>query len=85
MLGHSRKREAANASEQKMFFNGALTKALPSMDGAHQRLVKLEATAYLCLSRDEAQRILEEAAELSRGLRSQRSSVTPRHQHKNAA
>lgn len=34
------------------------------MDGAHSRLVKLEAKAYRCLSREEAQRILREADQL---------------------
>ncbi|WP_156777432.1 hypothetical protein [Synechococcus sp. RS9916] len=55
------------------------------MDGAHKRLVNLEATAYHCLSRAEAQRILREAAELSGGLRSPSCRVTPLHQHGKAA
>ena len=55
------------------------------MDGAHKRLVNLEATAYHCLSRAEAQRILREADELSGGLRSPSCSVTPLHQQYKAA
>ncbi len=38
------------------------------MDGAHSRLVKLEAKAYRCLSRQEAQRILREADQLRGSL-----------------
>ena len=55
------------------------------MDGAHKRLVNLEATAYRCLSRAEAQRILREADELSGGLHSPSCGVTPQHQHERAA
>lgn len=55
------------------------------MDGAHKRLVNLEATAYRCLSRAEAQRILREADELSGGLHSPSCGVTPLHQHERAA
>jgi len=44
------------------------------MDGAHSRLVKLEAKAYRCLSREEAQRILREADQLKSSLS---SSGTP--------
>lgn len=55
------------------------------MDGAHKRLVNLEATAYRCLSREEAQQILREADELSSGLHSPSSSVTPFHQKGSAA
>lgn len=40
------------------------------MDGAHSRLVKLEAKAYCCLSRKEAQLILREADQLKGSLRS---------------
>ena len=40
------------------------------MDGAHSRLVKLEAKAYRCLSREEAQRILREADQLKDALSS---------------
>ena len=40
------------------------------MDGAHSRLVKLEAKAYHCLSREEAQRILREADQLKGSLSS---------------
>ena len=55
------------------------------MDGAHKRLVNLEANAYRCLSRAEAQRILREADELSGGLHSPSCGVTPLHQHERAA
>ena len=55
------------------------------MDGAHKRLVNLEATAYRCLSRAEAQRILREADELSGGLHSPSCGVMPLHQHERAA
>ena len=55
------------------------------MDRAHKRLVNLEATAYRCLSREEAQRILREADELSGGLSSPSSSLTPLHQQVKAA
>ena len=55
------------------------------MDGAHKRLVNLEATAYRCLSRAEAQRILREADELSGGLHSPSCGITPLHQHERAA
>jgi len=44
------------------------------MDGAHSRLVMLEAKAYRCLSREEAQRILREADQLKGSLS---SSGTP--------
>ncbi len=40
------------------------------MDGAHGRLIRLEARAYRCLSRQEAQRILQEADALKGDLHS---------------
>lgn len=52
--------------------NIALTQYLPSMDGAHRRLVNLEDTAYRCLSREEAKRILQEADALSSDLQASR-------------
>ena len=55
------------------------------MDGAHKRLVKLEATAYQCLSREEAQRILREADALTQNLHPNSASVTPLHHPSRAA
>lgn len=71
--------------DRETSFNIPLTLILPVMDGAHKRLVNLEATAYRCLSRAEAQRILQEAAELSGGLQSPSCSVTPLHRQRRAA
>ncbi|MEB3158155.1 MAG: hypothetical protein VKK03_01695 [Synechococcus sp.] len=55
------------------------------MDGTHKRLVNLEATAYRCLSREEAQRILREAAEITGDLSSKNTNVNSLHQHRPAA
>ena len=57
--------------------NIALTQFLPLMDVAHQRLVNLEDTAYRCLSREEARRIIQEADALSQDLHPESGSVTP--------
>ena len=49
------------------------------MDRAHGRLVKLEAKAYRCLSREEAQRILREADQLKCSLSSSAAPELPRY------
>jgi len=49
------------------------------MDRAHGRLVKLEAKAYRCLSREEAQHILWEADQLKVALSSSAAPELPRY------
>lgn len=55
------------------------------MDGAHKRLVNLEATAYQCLSREEAQRILREADALTQTLHPDSRPLAPLHRPGRAA